>query len=102
MEENVKPWWALEEFNQTITLADGTVLNGTASTTSDGTELWIWIPEGTTTFADAFMMFQDPAKTASIRADLSPGNSETYEGFTQMNLIRNDPNRIVIRMRKGT
>lgn len=86
-------------FTQTVTLADGTVLNGYAGRSSLSGEIWVWLDEGTS-MVTAFGLFSDPEKTATIRTDLTEDTSETYEGYTTMSLIREDEGKVTIRMRK--
>lgn len=95
-----KPWWEPDEFQVTITLADGTVLNGSAAA-SQRTELWVWTDDSVS-MQDAFMLFSDPSKTKKIRADYSKYEYEEFEGFTKMIGIQLDSltNGVKIRMAK--
>lgn len=92
-----KPWWMPDPFQQTVTLADGTVLNGKAARTTEGDELWVWLEPGTS-FEEAFGHFINPEKTATITTQLSKIEQFTYHGYTKLDQLKRQGERIVLRM----
>lgn len=94
-----KLWWMPDPFQQTVTLADGTVLNGSAGLSESENHLWIWLDEGVS-MNQALSIFMDTEKTATIRADTSPTDYRIYEGYTAIGQIRMDGKRITIQMRQ--
>ena len=94
-----KLWWMPEPYQKTVTLADGTVLNGYAGLAEAEKGLWIWLDEGTG-MNQAIVLFMDPEKTVTIRTDLSPIDYRIYAGYTVIDQIRTDGNKVTIRMRQ--
>lgn len=88
------------KFQQTITLADDTKLNGSAGLNDVAGELWIWLDEDTD-MASAFRTFYDPSKTIRLRTELAEGVFQEFEGYTHMTLIREDAGKISLRLKKG-
>lgn len=87
------------EFQPTITLADGTILNGTSGLNEIAGDLWFWLPD--IGLKEAFDLFWDAKKTAVIKAQATELDKLTYKGFTQLVLIRIDGNLVSIRMKRG-
>lgn len=87
-------------FQQTVTLADQTKLNGNAALNGTVGDLWIWLDEDTD-MATAFSLFSDPSKTIHIRTDLTAEVYEEYNGYTDLALIRQDMGKVSIRMKRG-
>ena len=87
-------------FQQTVTLADGTVKNGYAGLNETEDDLWIWLDEDTD-MATAFSLFSDPSKTIRIRTDLTTEVFQEYTGYTSLALIRQDGGKVSCRMKKG-
>lgn len=87
------------EFQPTITLADGTILNGTSGLNEIAGDLWIWLTD--TGLKEAFDLFWDAEKTTVMKAQATELDELTYEGFTQLVLIRIDGNLVSIRMKRG-
>ena len=67
----------------TVTLADGTVLEGSCGLA--GTSLWCWVSNKS--MADCFALFTDPEKTNEITI-LYTVTGYRYRGFTEMELIK--------------
>lgn len=76
--------------NETLTLADGTVIAG-AMTVGSLQGLWIHVRAGMT-FAEAYGIFADPLKTARIESDRTdparPGEPTVFEGFTDLYMLK--------------
>ena len=87
-------------FQQTVTLADETMLNGYAGLNETANDLWVWLDEDTD-MATAFSLFSDPSKTIKIRTDLTAEVFEEYNGYTNLALIRQDMGKVSIRMKRG-
>lgn len=87
------------EFQQTITLADETKVNGYAGLNEVTDELWVWLDEDTD-METAFRLFYDPSKTIRIRTDLTETIWQEYEDYTHMNLIREDAGKVSLRLKK--
>lgn len=87
-------------FQQTVTLADGTVKNGYAGLNQTADDLWVWLDEDTDMMT-AFSLFSDPSKTIKIRTDLTAEVHEEYTGYTTLALIRQDGGKVSCRMKKG-
>lgn len=92
------PWW-MPSFTQTVELADGTTFNGSAMLNGDAGELWVWLKEGTD-MGSAFAAFSDQEKTKKIVSHTSSIETYTWEGYTQLSLIKIDNQKVSIRMRK--
>ena len=76
---------------ETITLADGTVLED-AHVLQDENRLFFYIQNGMS-MAEVFALMNDPAKTASIRA-FRYQQETVYEGFTDLRNISRDAGQI--------
>ena len=87
-------------FQQTVTLADNTVLNGYAGLNETENDLWIWLDEDTD-MATAFGLFSDPSKTIRIRTDLTAEVYQEYTNYTNLALIRQDMGKVSVRMKRG-
>jgi len=90
---------------RSVTLNDGTKLDGTAYTSSEQDSLFVDL--STTDMMTAFPMFQDSEKTKKIRAVIWNNNSHsamidnTFEGFTRMTQIRSaGVSGVMIQMRR--
>ena len=90
----------IHDFQQTVTLADGVVLNGYAGFNEVADDLWVWLDEGTD-MATAFMLFSDPARTAVIKVALTADIVETHYGYTKLALIREDGGKVTVRLKGG-
>lgn len=88
-------------FQQTVTLADDTKLNGYAGLNETADDLWVWLDEDTD-MATAFSLFSDPSKTIRIRTDLTAEVHEEYSGYTTLALIRQDGGKVSCRMKRPT
>lgn len=88
------------EFQKTVTLADETKVNGYAGLNEVMDEVWVWLDEDTD-MATAFQLFTDPLKTIRLRTDLTDEIWQEYEGYTHMNLIREDAGKVSLRLKKG-
>lgn len=88
------------EFVKTVTLADETRVNGFAALNGVLDELWVYL-DADTDMATAFQMFSDPSKTIRLRTDLTETIWQEWEGYTHMNLIREDAGKVSIRLKKG-
>lgn len=87
-------------YQQTVTLADETKLNGYAGLNETVDDLWVWLDEDTDMMT-AFSLFSDPSKTIRIRTDLTAEVFEEYEGYTNLALIRQDMGKVSVRMKRG-
>lgn len=87
-------------FQQTVTLADDTKLNGYAGLNQTADDLWVWLDEDTDMLT-AFSLFSDPSKAIRIRTDLTAEVFEEYEGYTNLALIRQDMGKVSVRMKRG-
>ena len=67
----------------TVTLADGTVLEGSCGLA--GRSLWCWVSDKS--MADCFAIFTNPEKTSKITI-LYTVTGYRYRGFTEMELIK--------------
>lgn len=89
-----------EEFQKTVTLADETKVNGYAGLNEVVDEVWVWLDDDTD-MTSAFNLFIDPSKTIRLRTDLTESIWQEYEGYTHMNLIREDAGKVSLRLKKG-
>lgn len=87
-------------FQQTVTLADGTVLNGYAGLNETEDDLWVWL-DADTDMMTAFQLFSDPSKTIRLRTDLTAEVYQEYEGYTNLALIRQDMGKVSARMKRS-
>ena len=90
----------IHNFQQTVTLADNTVLNGYAVLNEIANDLWVYL-EQDTSMATAFSVFSDPSKTAHIRTDMTAEVHEQYDGYTTLALIRQDGGKVSVRLKEG-
>ena len=88
----------IHDFQQTVTLADDTVLNGYAGLNEQAGDLWVWLDEGTDMIT-AFQAFSDPEKTAHISTDLTAEVHQEFDGYTKLALIREDAGKVTIRLK---
>ena len=73
----------MERLAYTLTLADGTELDGSCGLA--GRSLWCWV--NNKTMADCFVLFTDPEKTKEITI-LYTVTGYRYKGFTILELIK--------------
>lgn len=80
--------------NPTIKLADGSAYKGSAAINSTTGDLWIWLEaDQGYTMAGMFPVFNDPSKTGHIETTYLDTDTPTvYDGYTIMNIIKQDPN----------
>jgi hypothetical protein len=92
-----------EPFVRTITLADGSKLEGSGSLTPNQSVLWIWIQYDKYPFDEIVSIFMDSQKLETITIDFSPLTSQTYTGYCRLDTIRRDVegNEIRIGLRKN-
>ena len=84
--------WAMPKpYHMTITLADGTVLNGHARRILDG--LWIFMDESSDLgYMELVQIFVNPEKTSQIYNHVSADETITYTGYTRLTSINADDN----------
>lgn len=82
---------------QTITLNDGTVLNGSALDSPDGSYVLIYITG--ITIIEGFQLFSDPDRTAHI-VYTSYGNEITYDGYTDLSSINTEFGNCNLKLKK--
>lgn len=97
---SLPPEYLPDPFQQTVTLKDGTILNGRGALNDITDDLFIW-PEDVMSFVDATMIFSDANKTNHIRIDYSKIEYNEYDGYTRLYGITSDPTgKLTIRLRK--
>lgn len=71
-------------------ILEGTVLeNSYVNLSSNGRNLFVYIYDKNVTFADAFNLLNNPAKTSTIISEQS-GDWTTYNGFVELVSIRKE------------
>lgn len=88
------------EFQQTVTFADGTIKNGNAALNEIVDELWIYITDDMS-ILDACTLLCDTEKTQSISTCIAEGLVLDFDGYTVLTLVRQDAGTISARLKKG-
>ena len=83
---------------ETLTLNDGTELNGHILPNGDGLYIYVYLQN--MNLMQGFMLFSDPEKTARI-VELNHGEENVYEGFTELFSINAEFGNCNIRMKKA-
>ena len=81
---------------ETITLNDGTILDGHCIRTDDA--LFVYL-DGMN-MIEGIMLFSDPEKTAVI-VEQNHGNTHTYEGYTKLAAASSENGNCNLVMRRG-
>ena len=95
------PGYLPDPYVPTIELKDGTSLEARAGYNAIADELWIW-PTNQMSFMDALTIFSDSNKTDLITANRAPYDHETYEHYTHLITMQEEPStsKMSIRLRK--
>lgn len=72
---------------ETLTLTDGTVLNGHILENGDGMIIFVYC-DGMS-LIDGFQIFSNPQRISTIIA-MNHGNEHVYEGYTELTSINTD------------
>lgn len=83
---------------ETITLNDGTVLEGHIIENGDGRLIFVYLEK--MKLADGFALFSDINKTLRM-IELNHGNEHIYEGYTEIIAINSEFGHCNLTMRKG-
>ena len=83
---------------ETLTLNDGTVLNGTIMEGGSGQEIYVYL-QGMS-LSEGFMIMNNPNRTKHIIAD-NRGTQHVYDGFTVIFSINNEFGNCNLTMRKA-
>ncbi len=84
---------------ETITLNDGTEINGSVIENGDGRIIFVYLYKMKLT--DGFALFSDPNKTIRMIA-MNHGNEHIYEGFTEISAINSEFGNCNLTMKKVT
>ena len=76
----------------TLTLNDGTVMNGSTALVSSG-QLFIYVMNGSG-IRDVFELLIEPERTCRITATQS-GRTTVYEGYTRVVAVRDEGNGLI-------
>lgn len=82
---------------ETLTLNDGTVLNGHILESADGSLIFVYL-DGMSILSGV-MLFADASKTAVITA-MNHGNEHVYQGYTELKSASNEYGNCNLVMRK--
>lgn len=88
------------DFQQTVTFADGTVKNGNAALNEIVDELWVYFADDMN-ILDACALLCDTDKTQSISTCLAEGIVLEFVGYDVLTLVRQDGGKISARLKKG-
>lgn len=77
-----------------LLLADGTILENSTCGYAEH-NLWCYVKG--LTFAEAFTVFSNPEKTKIIKF-IYGDNEDTYDGFTEINLIKSSEFTVDVRL----
>ena len=88
------------DFQQTVTFADGTVKNGNAALNEIVDELWVYFADDMD-ILDACTLLCDTDKTQSVSTCLAEGIVLDFDGYTVLTLVRTDGGKISARLKKG-
>lgn len=83
---------------ETLTLNDGTVLNGHILESGNGFVIFVYL-DGMS-LAQGYTLFSDSENTSRIVA-MSYGNEHIYEGFTELTAINSEYGNCNIMMQRG-
>ena len=83
---------------ETLTLNDGTVLNGHIQEDGYGQLIFVYLDN--MSLMDGFMILSNPGKTVRIVAE-SHGEEHVYEGYTVLTDINNEYGNCNATLRKG-
>ena len=84
---------------ETITLNDGTVLNGHILNNGDGRLIFVYL-DGKS-LAEGFLLFSDQSKTIRITEN-NHGNEHVYENYTEITSINSEFGNCNLTLRKVT
>ena len=84
---------------ETITLNDGTLLNGAIINNGDGRLIFVYLYK--MSLPDGFALFSDPNKTIRMIA-INHGNEHVFEGYTEITAINSEYGNCNLTMRKVT
>ena len=82
---------------ETLTLNDGTIVDGHILESADGTLIFVYL-DGMK-ILDGVVLFSDPAKTAVITA-MNHGNEHVYQGYTELKSASDEYGNCNLVMRK--
>lgn len=88
----------MNEFTQTVELANGSQIAGTAYATEDERCLWVWLQDST--MREAYTLFSDPENTAVITSHTTQKFNPVFTGYTELTLIKVTGTRVDIRLEK--
>lgn len=74
----------------TVTLCDGTVLDGYAQRPTIADEIWIFPQDEKLNLIELVQMFSDSEKTSRIETFTPPDSRAVYEGYTHLMTINSN------------
>ena len=83
---------------ETLTLNDGTVVNGHILDNGDGRTIFVYL-DGMTV-VQGVMLFSDPARSKRITA-FNHGEEHVYEGYTEIEYASREYGNCNLTMRRG-
>jgi hypothetical protein len=84
---------------ETLTLNDGTVVNGHIIDNGDGRTIFVYL-DGMTV-VQGVTLFADPAKSKKVTA-MNHGTEHVYEGYTELDHASHEYGNCNLTMRRGS
>ena len=77
--------WAMPKpYHMTMTMADGTVLDGHIRKDTISGGIWVYMDETSMSYIEIVMIFSDPEKTSVMENHVSEEETEIYTGYTRL------------------